>query len=43
MKSGSNITPERIKRAVQNRFNPIRNLTPEVLARQLENFQVGYL
>jgi len=38
-----NVTPQRVLWAVRNRFNPLRSLTPEVLARQLDNFAVGYL
>lgn len=37
------IAPERVFRWKQNRFNPIRGLTPEVLARQLDEFRGGFL
>jgi len=43
MNQSTALSPDRIIWAVRNRFNPIRNLTPELLASQLENFQLGYI
>jgi hypothetical protein len=40
---GSVVSVERVKQFRQSRFNPIRNLTPEVLSRQLDDFAAGYL
>jgi phage gp29-like protein len=37
------ITQERAKWAIQTRFNPIRGLKPERLARQLDQYDLGYL
>jgi hypothetical protein len=39
----SQIPPQRISIAIQNRFNPIRNFTPAKLTRALDSFQNGYL
>ncbi|MFH0878565.1 MAG: DUF935 family protein [Lentisphaerota bacterium] len=33
----------RVKLAIRSRFNPIRGLTPEILAQQLDEFEGGYL
>lgn len=35
------LTPERVRYWKQTRFNPIRDLTPETLARQIEEFNAG--
>mgnify|MGYP000560191737 CR=1 FL=1 len=43
MNQNSKISAERVKRVVQNRFNPIRNLTPEYLGRALDAFERGEL
>lgn len=43
MKIQPDLSPERVKMHIRTRFNPIRNLTPETLARQLDNFKAGYL
>lgn len=37
------LTPERVRYYKQSRFNPIRNLTADNLARQIEEFNAGYL
>src|SRR5471030_2291960 len=39
----THFTRERIASDRRLRFNPIRHLTPESLARSLEAFQLGYL
>lgn len=36
------LTPERIERSVQQRINPIRNLSPERLSLALDQFDLGY-
>jgi hypothetical protein len=36
------ITAERIQMSIRLRFNPIRNLTPELLAQYLDAFRLGY-
>lgn len=41
--AGSHVSAQRVIQAIRNRFNPIRSLTPEVLARQLDSFQAGWL
>lgn len=41
LKTQSIVTPERINRGIQARFNPIRGLTPESLSRQLDEFHAG--
>lgn len=43
MNQNSKVSAERVKRVVQNRFNPIRNLTPEYLGRALDSFERGEL
>lgn len=42
-KTAPDVTPERIKRSIASRFNPIRNLTPATLSTQLDSFAAGYL
>lgn len=42
-KTKSIVTPERVQFHLRCRFNPIRALTPELLARQLDSFKAGYL
>jgi phage gp29-like protein len=37
------ITPERVQRNKQSRFNPIRQLQPDRLAQQLDEFEAGNL
>jgi phage gp29-like protein len=37
------ISPQRITRFIQSRFNPIRSLTPEWLAQMIDSFDAGYL
>jgi len=37
------IDPARVWRYKLTRFNPVRNLTPDVLATQIEDFRIGYL
>lgn len=39
----SRLSPDRILQAKRSRFNPLRGLTPERLAHQLDSFNVGYL
>lgn len=39
----ANFTPELVAQVKRARFNPIRTLTPEVLANQLDAFAAGYL
>ena len=36
------LTPERIQMSIRLRFNPIRQLTPELLAQHLDSFRLGY-
>lgn len=43
MKTHSTLSAERVRQYAQTRFNPIRNLTPELLSRQLESFHTGRL
>ena len=43
MKTKSHISPERIRRDFQSRFNPISGLSPEGLALQLDEFRNGNL
>lgn len=40
---GSHLSPQRVQQSIRMRFNPIRALTPDVLSRQLDSFQSGYL
>jgi phage gp29-like protein len=35
-------TPERVLFSIRARFNPIRNLTPDLLSRYLDNFRQGF-
>jgi phage gp29-like protein len=42
-KTESEVGAERVKIAIRSRFNPIRGLTPEILAQQLDEFESGYL
>lgn len=37
------VSSERILRSIQTLFNPIRNLTPAILANQIESFETGHL
>lgn len=41
--AGEQVTPERVVREIQGRFNPIRGLTPDLLSRRLEMFRVGFI
>jgi len=41
LNSRTNVSPERVRRSIQSRFNPIRSLTPESLSRQLDEFHAG--
>lgn len=43
MNESSVIAFERIRHQKQARFNPLRNLTPDVLVRQMDGFAAGYL
>lgn len=43
MNQSTTISAERIRFTLQSRFSPIRNLTPELLSSQLEDFKIGYL
>lgn len=43
MNQNTHITPGRVQRSLRWRFNPLRNITPEGLVRQLDNFEAGYL
>lgn len=43
MKTAPRITPERLRRSCRSAFNPVRHLTPESLARQLDAFHAGRL
>src|SRR5882724_5060395 len=38
----ANLSPERIQSSLRLRFNPIRNLTPELLAQHLDSFRLGF-
>ncbi len=40
---GGQITPQRVELSLRQRFSPIRLLTPELLATQLDQFARGYL
>ena len=42
-KTESDISAERVKIHLRSRFNPIRNLDPAKLVRQIENFRAGFL
>jgi phage gp29-like protein len=42
-KRASAITPSRVQYAIRNRFNPIRDFTPEKLVQQLDLFHAGEL
>jgi phage gp29-like protein len=37
------VTPQRIRRFILSRFNPIRSLTPEWLSQIIDSFDAGYL
>lgn len=37
------MTPERVRRHLQARFNPIRSLTPQSLSTMLDSFSAGFL
>lgn len=37
------ISAERVEQAIRNRFEPIRQITPEILGRQLDDFRTGRL
>lgn len=37
------VTADRVQRSIRTRFNPLRNLTPALLATQLDDFSAGYL
>lgn len=39
----SHLSPERIERSIQSRFNPLANLTPSRLVGMLDAFNAGYL
>jgi phage gp29-like protein len=41
--TGRTITPERVRRSLQARYNPIANLTPANLTSYLDQFAQGYL
>jgi len=41
--AGLTITPERVRRSLQSRYNPIANLTPANLTSYLDQFAQGYL
>lgn len=43
MNEVSIITPQRAAQSVQNRFNPLRSITPQTLVDQLDRWRVGYL
>jgi phage gp29-like protein len=40
---GAHVTPERIERSIQSRFQPLTGLTPQRLVAQLDAFNAGYL
>jgi len=42
-KTAPQVSTQRVNMSVRSRFNPIRNLTPEIMARQLESFNSGYI
>jgi hypothetical protein len=39
----ASVTPTRIQFSIRLRFNPIRNLTPELLSQYLDSFRLGFL
>jgi phage gp29-like protein len=43
MKNGNPLGTARIESHMRSRFDPIKNLTPERLTRQLDDFHAGYL
>ncbi len=43
MSKPTHLSPERIERSIQSRFNPLSNLTPARLVGQLDAFNAGYL
>ena len=42
-KTKSAVSSERLLNSIRALFNPVRNLTPQILAQQLERFDAGYL
>ena len=42
-KDDSSISVQRVLRSLATSYNPIRNLTPQLLATQIDNFEAGYL
>lgn len=42
-KTAPEVSIQRVQLAIQNRVNPIRGLTPDILSRALDQFKVGYL
>jgi hypothetical protein len=40
---GSAVTPQRVQWHRRSRYNPIRNLNPQVLTRQMESFDIGWV
>lgn len=43
LKTKPEVTPELVQLAIRSRFNPIRGLTPQLLATQLDNFNLGFI
>jgi phage gp29-like protein len=43
MSDATHLSPERIERSIQSRFNPLANLTPARLVSMLDAFNAGYL
>ncbi len=43
MHTQSHLSPDRIRRATRWRCQPLRHLTPDLLTRQLDSFDAGYL
>ncbi|MDR1304473.1 MAG: DUF935 domain-containing protein [Verrucomicrobiales bacterium] len=43
MSAASAITPERVAQEKRSRYNPIANLTPQLLSAQMDSFAIGYL
>ena len=43
MKNSNPLSTARIEAHIRSRFDPIKNLTPEKLTRQLDDFHAGYL
>lgn len=42
-KSGSAVTAQRVLQSIQNRFNPLRGITPEILSGYLDQWDAGRL